>query len=255
MACVLTETPPPKDYMLYYTHFSPPLNPLTPQGLLDSPLMLIHGCQPPVAITSRHQSFLHELTSLLRELINNFFEPGPATAQRQRDIYQEILETRPSPPETSKLSANGLIRETCQIAAIIFAAAIIDRVPLSRAVEKATQDSNDPQLLDHFGDAINESPYYRISYWGPWAGCFFWASMVAGAVASYGTEGLDPRDDNFRRLRRRRALLTLPIAFNTKLFPTRVADDAFVTLETMLYIQELLSEGARSSSFDEFNWS
>jgi hypothetical protein len=247
MAYIITESPPPREYLRYKTHFSNAVETITitPASLEYCPLLPLPGSVAPItAIGEDSRGRLHRLIFLLQQLTDSFLNPGPLSGERQEQLYLQVLKSPVCHPNPSDLHLSW-IYESCRLTGMVFAAAIRYRVPLSSAALRASQDSNDVSLLDNLYRAIYCSPYSSQPFWGEWAGCFLWVSLVSASLSQCGVHVESPQDGLYRDAKLRRTSLVVAFSFATKLFHAKTtSDQAFLITEIMTIIQRKLATGA-----------
>jgi hypothetical protein len=247
MAYVITEYPPPSEYLQYKTSCSNATEIITPANLDYCPLIVSPGDEAPPGIDDNpRDDALHQLIFLLQQLTDSFLNPGPFAGERQEHLYLQVLNSPISCPNQPDHPTTQ-IYEACRLAGIIFAAAIRYCIPLSKAALRAAQDSDDGFLLDNLYRAINRSPYASQPFWGEWAGCFLWISLVSASLSQCGPHAESPQDDLYWDAKLRRASLVVPFSFATKLFHAKKSSaQAFLVTEIMILIQGKLAKGANS---------
>jgi hypothetical protein len=245
MAYIITECPPPSEYLRYKTYCSNAIEIITPANLACCPVLLSPGDEAPtVAIDDDPRGMLQQLIFHLRQLTDTFLNPGPESSERQEQLYLRIFKSPVSCSNASD-SAIAWIYESCRLTGIVFAAAIRYCVPLSYAVLRAAQDSDDVSLLDNLHRAIYRSPYSSQPFWGEWAGCFLWVSLVSASLSQCGPHVESPQDGLYWDAKLRRTSLVVPFSFATKLFHAKQSSaQAFLVTEIMILIQGKLASGA-----------
>lgn len=244
MAYVITENPPPREYLRYKTSCSSAVEVITPSNLEYCPLILLRCDEAIPAIDNNPQEALDGLIFLLQQLTDNFLHRDPLPRERQEQLYLQVLKCpvfslNPSDPPIVR------IYEACRLAGIIFAAAIRYCVPLTNAALRAAQDADDVALLDNLHRAIYRSPYASQPFWGEWAGCFLWVSLVSASLSQCGPHAENPQDDLYWEAKLRRTALVVPFSFATKLFHAKTSStQAFQVTEIMILIQENLARRA-----------
>jgi hypothetical protein len=243
MAYIITEHPPPREYLQYKTTCSSAVEIITPSNLEYCPLILL--CNEAIPeIDNNPRDALHQLISMLQQLTDSFLNPGPLSGERQKQLYLRVLKSPtfgvdPSDPPILR------IYEACRLAGIFFAAAIRYCVPLSNAALRAARDSGDDSLLDTLHRAIYRSPYSSQPFWGEWAGCFLWVSLVSASLSQCGPHVESPEDARYWEAKLRRTALVVPFSFATKLFHAKTSStQAFLVTEIMILIQGKLANGA-----------
>lgn len=248
MAYIITESPPPREYLQYTTHCSNAVQQIAPVSLAYCPLILLAGNDCPITTTvGDPRAMLQRLIYLLQQLTDNFLHPGPLSSEQQAQLYLQVLNIPVSCLNSSD-SPMTWIYESCRLAGMIFAAAIRYCVPISSAALRAAQDSNEDSLLENLYQAIYRSPYSSQPFWGDLAGCFLWVSLVSASLSQGGVHIDLPQDDLYWTAKSRRASLVVPFSFATKLFHARTSSDqAFQITEIMILIQEKLAAGAEAT--------
>ena len=247
MAYIITERLPPREYLLYKTHCSNPVETIIPVSLAYCPLILRGGDRPTIVTTvGDPRAMLEQLIYCLKQLTDTFLHPNPLSSERQISLYLHILNS-PIPCLTS-LDSLGMtwVYESCRLAGIIFAAAIRYGVPISEAALIAAQDTDDKFLLENLCRAIYRSLYSSRPFWGELGGCFLWVSLVSASLSQCGVHVELPQDNDFYwSAKARRASLVVPFSYATKLFHARTSSDqAFRITEIMILIQEKLAISA-----------
>lgn len=242
MAYIIVERPPPSDYLQYKTHCSNAVETIAPVNLMYCPLLMLPGGDAPIpAIDEGPQGRLQRLISLLQELTDSFLNPGPLSGERQEELYLDVLKSPVSCPGPSDPPMLW-IYESCRLAGMVFAAAIKYRIPLSSAALRAARDSDEMSLLDDLCRAIYRSPYSSQPFWGEWAGCFLWVSLVSASLSQSGEDVESPQDDLYWAAKSRRTSLVVAFSFATKLFHAKSSSDpAFLIAEIMILIQGKLA--------------
>jgi hypothetical protein len=246
MAYVITEHPPPSEYLRYKTYCSNAVEIITPANLTFCPLLPLPGDEAPTATDDDLRGAFQRLIFLLQQLTDSFLNPGPLSGERQEQLYLHVLKSPASFSNPSEPSM-AWIYESCRLAGIVFAAAIRYCVPLSSAVLRAAQDTDDVSLLDNLYRAIYRSPYSSQPFWGEWAGCFLWVSLVSASLSQCGPHVENPQGDLYWDAKLRRASLVVPFSYATKLFHAkRSSAQAFQVIEIMILIQGKLASGANN---------
>lgn len=252
MAYIITEHLPPREYLLYKTHCSNPVEAITPVSLAYCPLIVFPGGNSPIITTIKDpREMFEQLIYLLQQLTYNFLHPEPSSSDRQKLLYLQILKS-PTPCLSSSDSSMTWIYESCRLAGIIFAAAIRYGVPISTAALIAANDSNEMFLLESLCRAIYHSPYSSQPFWGELGGCFLWVSLVSASLSQCGVHVDFPQDELYWKAKSRRASLVVPFSFATKLFHARnTSDEAFHITEIMILIQEKLAVSAEHEDAED----
>ena len=243
MACVITEVPPPTEYLQFRTRSSEATESVSHVSLMYCPLLPSKdGDTSPTLMNDDPRGRLQRLILHLRQFTTSFLSSRSRVCQEQEQLYDAILQSHAF--DTSSSSPHIVwVYESCRIAGVVFAAAIRYQVPFSTAVPLAVKDSGNASLLDDLYHAIYRSPYSSRPFWGEWAGAFLWVSLVSASISLCGSEGeLWPHDKLYREMKLRRTSLAFPFVFATKLFHIKeTSRQAFMITETMIRIQEKLA--------------
>lgn len=259
MAYIITERLPPREYLLYKTRCSNPVEAIEPVSLAYCPLMILPGGDRPiihVTTVEDPRAMLEQLICCLQQLTDTFLHPKheSLSSDRQKSLYLHILNS-PIPCLSSSSDSSGMtwIYESCRLAGIIFAAAIRYGVPISRAAPIAAQDVDDKFLLENLCRAIYRSPYSSRPFWGELGGCFLWVSLVSASLSQCGVDVELPQDDDlYWSAKARRASLVVAFSYATKLFHARASSDqAFLITEIMIRIQEKLAISAMQKDAED----
>jgi hypothetical protein len=245
MAYIIIECLPPSEYLRYKTCSSNAVEVITPGNLTYCPLLPSSNHDDPIPTMNEDpRGRLRRLVFLLQQLTDSFLNPGPLSVEHLGQLYLRVLESPVSCSNPSDPSMTW-IYESCRFAGIVFAAAIKYCVPISLAAPRAIQDSGDLSLLENLYGAIYRSPYSSQPFWGEWAGCFLWVSLVSASLSQCGVHIQSSQDNLYWEANLRRTSLVVPFSFATKLFHAKTsADDAFMITETMVHIQAKLAAGA-----------
>ena len=245
MAYIITESPPPNEYLRYKTHCSSAAETIPPVNLAYCPLILLPGDDTSITATDADpRGRLQRLVFLLQQLTDGFLNPRPLSGERREQLYLQVIKSSAFCANSSDPSMEW-IYESCRLAGMVFAAAIRYCVPLSSAALRATQDSDDVSLPDDLYRALYRSPYSSQPFWGEWAGCFLWVSLVSASLSQCGVNVESPQDDLYWDAKLRRTSLVVPFSFATKLFHAKESsNEAFQITEIMFLVQRKLAAGA-----------
>lgn len=144
------------------------------------------------------------------ELIHDLLDPSKPDPTPSHPNYESIFKyTVMSFQDLPEMEAQVVsIYESCRLAAMIVATAVVHHLPMPDAAVKAGIDSNTPSILDQLGEAIKKTDYYGVvPVWGRLRTRFFLVAMIALA-ASY--NDLEQTEDPSAP--RRRVELAMPAA-------------------------------------------